>query len=46
VERKRSSRKFQRMAVERLSTCEDVSELARELGVIVLPRNSNSKRNC
>jgi transposase len=33
VERKRYSRKFQRMAVERLRTCEDVSELARELGV-------------
>lgn len=33
MERKRYARKFQRMAVERLRTCEDVSELARELGV-------------
>src|SRR5882724_3023619 len=33
VERKRYSRKFQRMAVERMETCEDVGELARELGV-------------
>jgi len=33
VKRKRYSRKFQRRAVERMETCEDVSELARELGV-------------
>jgi transposase len=33
VKRKRYSRKFQRMAVERLRTCDDVGELARELGV-------------
>ena len=33
VKRKRYSRKFQRMAVERMETCEDVGELARELGV-------------
>ena len=33
MERKRYSRKFQRMAVERMETCEDVGELARELGV-------------
>ena len=33
MRRKRYSRKFQRMAVERLRTCEDVGELARELGV-------------
>jgi transposase len=33
VKRKRYSRKFQRMAVERMRTCESVSELARELGV-------------
>jgi transposase-like protein len=31
--RKRYSRKFQRMAVERM-TCESVDELARELGVV------------
>ena len=31
--RKRYSRKFQRMAVERMRTCENVGELARELGV-------------
>src|ERR1700756_1805869 len=31
--RKRYSRKFQRMAVERMKTCESVDELARELGV-------------
>ena len=31
--RKRYSRKFQRMAVERMKTSEDVVELARELGV-------------
>ena len=30
---KRYSRKFQRMAVERMRTCESVTELARELGV-------------
>src|SRR5881396_1611849 len=33
VKRRRYSRKFQKMAVERLRTCDDVSELARELGV-------------
>jgi len=33
VKRKRYSRKFQRMAVERLRTCDDVNELAQELGV-------------
>jgi len=33
VERKRYYRKFQRMAVDRMETCDDVSELARELGV-------------
>ncbi len=33
MKRKRYSRKFQRMAVERLRTCEDVRELAQELGV-------------
>jgi len=33
MERKRYSRKFQRMAVERLRTCDDVRELAQELGV-------------
>ena len=33
MKRKRYSRKFQRMAVERLRTCDDVGELARELGV-------------
>jgi transposase len=33
VKRKRYSRKFQRMAVERMKTSEDVVELARELGV-------------
>lgn|SRR5919108_1494393 len=33
VKRKRYSRKFQRMAVERMRTCEDVRELAEELGV-------------
>jgi transposase len=31
--RKRYSRKFQRMAVERMKTCESVGELAKELGV-------------
>jgi transposase-like protein len=33
VKRKRYSRKFQRIAVERMRTCESVDELARELGV-------------
>src|SRR6516225_7221524 len=33
VKRKRYSRKFQRMAVEWMRTCESVDELARELGV-------------
>ena len=33
MKRKRYSRKFQRMAVERMRTCENVGELARELGV-------------
>ena len=33
MKRKRYSRKFQRMAVERMETCENVGELARELGV-------------
>ena len=33
MKRKRYSRKFQRMAVERLRTCDDVNELAQELGV-------------
>ena len=33
MKRKRYSRKFQRMAVERMKTSEDVVELARELGV-------------
>jgi hypothetical protein len=33
VKRKRYSRKFQRVAVERMRTCESVDELARELGV-------------
>jgi hypothetical protein len=33
VKRKRYSRKFQRTAVERMRTCENVGELARELGV-------------
>ena len=31
--RKRYSRKFQRMAVERMKSCESVDELAKELGV-------------
>jgi len=31
--RKRYSRKFQRMAVERMRTCESVDVLAKELGV-------------
>ena len=33
VKRKRYSRKFQRMAVERMRSSENVGELARELGV-------------
>ncbi len=33
VKRKRYSRKFQRMAVERMRSCEDIGELAQELGV-------------
>ena len=33
MKRKRYSRKFQRMAVERMKASEDVAELARELGV-------------
>ena len=33
VKRKRYPRKFQRMAVEHMRSCEDVGELARELGV-------------
>ena len=33
MKRKRYSRKFQRMAVERMKTSDDVEELARELGV-------------
>jgi transposase len=33
MKRKRYSRKFQRMAVERMKTSDDVGELARELGV-------------
>ncbi len=33
MKRKRYSRKFQKMAVERLRTCDDVRELARELDV-------------
>ena len=33
MKRKRYPRKFQRMAVERMRTCDDVGELARELGV-------------
>ena len=33
MKRKRYSRKFQRIAVERMRTCESVTELARELGV-------------
>ncbi len=31
--KKRYSRKFQRLAIERMETCEDVAELAKELGV-------------
>jgi transposase-like protein len=33
VQRKRYSRKFRRRAVERMRTCEDVGELAKELGL-------------
>lgn len=33
MKRKRYSRKFQRMAVERLRTCDGVRELAQELGM-------------
>jgi transposase len=33
VKRKRYPRKFQRMAVKRMESCEDVGELAKELGV-------------
>jgi len=33
VKRKRYPRKFQRMAVERMRNCDDVGELAQELGV-------------
>ncbi len=33
MKRKGYSRKFQRMAVERLRTCDDVGKLAEELGV-------------
>ena len=33
MKRKRYSRKFQRMAVERMRTCESVTALAQELGV-------------
>jgi len=33
VKRKRYSRKFQRIAVERMRTCEDAGDLAQELGV-------------
>ncbi len=33
MKRKRYSRKFQRMAVERMKTSDDVGELAKELGV-------------
>jgi Transposase len=33
VKRKRYSRKFQRDAVERMRTCESVTDLARDLGV-------------
>ena len=33
MKRRRYSRKFQRMAVERMQTCDDVGELAEELGV-------------
>jgi hypothetical protein len=33
VKRKRYPRKFQRMAMQRMGRCEDVDELANELGV-------------
>ena len=33
MKRKRYSRQFQRMAVERMRNCENVGELAKELGV-------------
>lgn len=33
MKRKRYSRKFQRMAVERMRSCENVGDLAQELGV-------------
>ncbi len=33
MKRKRYSRKFQRMAVERMRTCDEVEALAQELGV-------------
>ena len=33
MKRKRYPRKFQRMAVERMRNCDDVGELAQELGV-------------
>jgi len=33
VKRKRYSRKFQQVAVERMRTCEDVGQLAEELGI-------------
>ena len=33
MKRKRYFRKFQRMAVERMRTCENVAELARELEI-------------
>jgi len=33
VKRKQYSRKFQRMTIERMRNCEDVGELAQELGV-------------
>jgi hypothetical protein len=33
VERKRYSRKFQRMAVERMRSCDNIGDLAKELGV-------------
>jgi transposase len=33
VKRKRYSRKFKRMAVERMKSCDNIGDLARELGV-------------
>ena len=33
MKRKRYSRKFQRMAVERMKSCDNIGDLARELGV-------------